>query len=51
MHYDAAMLDIGREKQIFVDDLIIESIENVSRTWHQPVRATEDPIIFSDQAW
>ena len=51
MHYDAAMLDIGREKQIFVDDLIIESIENVCRTWHQPVRATEDPIIVSDQAW
>lgn len=51
MRYDAAMLDIGREKQIFIDDLIIESIENICRTWHQPVRATEDPIIFSDQAW
>ena len=51
MRYDAVMLDIGGENQVFVDDLIVESIENVCRTWHQPVRAGEDPIIISDQAW
>lgn len=51
MHYDATMLDIGREKQVFVDDLIIESAEHVCRTWHEPVRATDAPVIVSDKPW
>ena len=33
MKYDATMLDIGNDKQIFVDDLLIESVENICRTW------------------
>jgi hypothetical protein len=50
MNLDATMLNIGREKQIFVDDLIIESVENVCRTWHQPVKG-EAPVLQKDQAW
>lgn len=51
MRYDATMLNIGREKQILVDDLIIESVENVCRTWHQPVKVAENPLIKKDQPW
>jgi predicted GH43/DUF377 family glycosyl hydrolase len=51
MKYDAAMLDIGREKQVFVDDLIIESVEHVCRTWHQPVRSSANPVLFRDKPW
>lgn len=51
MHYDATMLDIGREKQVFVDDLIIESAEHVCRTWHEPVRAMDGPVIIKDKPW
>jgi hypothetical protein len=49
--YDATMLDIYREKQVFVDDLIIESVEHIRRTWHQPIRAPENPVIFKDKPW
>ena len=49
--YDATMLSISGEKQVFVDDLIIESVEHIRRTWHQPVRAPENPIIFKDKPW
>ena len=51
MKYDATMLDIGSDKQIFVDDLIIESAENVCRSWHQPVRASDSPVIKEDKPW
>ena len=51
MQFDATMLDIGREEQVFVDDLIIESVENVCRTWHQPVKLAANPVLQKDQPW
>ncbi|MDP6107017.1 MAG: hypothetical protein QGI33_01085 [Candidatus Brocadiia bacterium] len=51
MDYDAAMLNIGHEKQVFVDDLVVEVAENVCRTWHPPVRAGEEPVLRKDQPW
>jgi len=51
MKYDATMLDIGNDKQVFVDDLLIESVENICRTWHQPVRAGDSPVIIKDKPW
>ena len=50
MIFDATMLNIGRAKQIFVDDLIIESVENVCRAWHQPVKL-DTPVIYNDRPW
>ena len=51
MEYDAAMLNIGREKQLLIDDLVIESAENICRTWHQPERSADGPLIKTDQPW
>lgn len=51
MDFDATMLDIGREKQLFLDDLIIESAENIARTWHEPVRTDEKPVLSKDRPW
>jgi len=51
MKYDATMLDIGSDKQVFVDDLVIESVENICRTWHQPVQASDSPVIIKDKPW
>jgi len=48
--FDATMLDVGREKQVLVDDLVIESAENVCRTWHHPVRSG-GPVLRKDQPW
>ena len=50
MIYEPTMLDIGHSKQVFVDDLVIESVENVCRTWHQPIRV-ENPVIVRDRPW
>lgn len=51
MIHDATMLDIGCERQVFVDDLVIESAENVCRTWHEPLKTAESPVIWKDQPW
>jgi len=51
MIFDATMLNIGREKQLLVDDLLIESAENVCRIWHEPARVAENPLLFKDQPW
>jgi hypothetical protein len=51
MNYDPTMLDIGHARQLLVDDLVIESVENVCRTWHQPARSSETPAIVKDRPW
>ena len=51
MLYDPTMLNIGCSKQLFIDDLIIESVENVCRTWHEPVKAAESPVLKKDKPW
>ena len=48
---DATMLNIGRAKQVFIDDLIIESAENICRTWHKPERSEQSPLIKTDKPW
>ncbi|MDQ2949540.1 MAG: hypothetical protein M3Y27_26990, partial [Acidobacteriota bacterium] len=42
---------LSMEPQLFVDDAVIERMENVTRTLHYPVRVAENPIIKSDQPW
>ncbi len=49
--YDSTMLDIGEQKQYFFDDLVIESVENVCRTWHKPEKTPQSPVIKKDQPW
>ena len=51
MLFDATMLNIGHEEQVFVDDLVIESVENICRTWHRPVKIAANPVIQKDQPW
>ena len=51
MLYDPSMLNIGREKQLLIDDLVIESAENICRTWHKPAKTEEFPLIKRDQPW
>jgi len=51
MQYDSTELNIGQEKQLLIDDLVIESAENICRTWHRPVKTTDLPLIKTDQPW
>ncbi len=49
--YDSSMLNISQEKQYFFDDLVIESVENVCRTWHRPAPTADSPVICKDRPW
>lgn len=51
MQFDPTMLRIGNQKQLFLDDLLIESAENVCRTWHQPVKQDFNPVLKPDRKW
>lgn len=51
MRFDSTMLNISNEKQLFLDDLIIESAENICRTWHQPVKQNFNPVLKPDRKW
>lgn len=51
MHYDPSMLNIGNAWQLLVDDLPIESVENVERRWHSPEKCAESPLIQKDRPW
>ena len=51
MVLDPVMLRIDNKKQLFIDDLLIESAENICRTWHQPVKQSYNPVLEPDQEW
>lgn len=51
MRFDPTMLRIDNQKQLFLDDLLIESAENVCRTWHQPVKQDINPVLKPDRKW
>ena len=42
-------LDIGSQRQLFLDDYIVERLEGLKRTMHQPVK--RGAVIKPDQAW
>jgi hypothetical protein len=46
-----AAQELSNEPQFFVDDALIEHLENVTRTLHYPVRVGEDPVLKSEQPW
>jgi len=48
---DATLLDIGLKKQLFFDDLLIESVQDVNREFHQPKKCDENPLIVKDKPW
>lgn len=51
MRCDPSMLNIWHEKQLLIDDLLIESAENICRTWHTPTKTEESPLIKTDMPW
>src|SRR4051812_6473115 len=49
--YDATVLQIGNNPQMFVDNVLIEQIDCVTRRWHKPRRLTPEPILTADRPW
>ena len=49
--YDSTQLVIGEATQYFFDDLLIESVENIRRTFHSPQRVGDEPVVRKDKPW
>ncbi len=45
------IVDIGPEHQLFLDDVLIEGIERVSRSVNQPERHPDNPILAAEHPW
>ena len=39
------VLDIGNERQLFIDDYVIDGLENISRFVHQPVKHDQNQMV------
>lgn len=42
---------LGEQTQLFVDDVLIDRMDHVTRSLHYPERAKENPILKPDQPW
>jgi len=47
----ARPLHIAQERQLFVDDYIVEGVENVAFTLHQPEKHPGNPVLLADKPW
>ena len=45
------MIDIGSQKQLFLDDYLIETVTGVKRTLNPATKAPNNPVIHPDQPW
>ena len=41
----------GSPVQFFLDDLLIETVHEVTRRFHQPVKSGRNPVISTDKPW
>ncbi|NUM53897.1 MAG: hypothetical protein HUU46_09665 [Candidatus Hydrogenedentes bacterium] len=46
-----APIRVGRVKQLFVDDAVIESMENVSRTMYTATKHPKNPLMVASASW
>ena len=46
-----APIHIGSTKQLFLDDQVVDTLDNVARQFHRPVRSPDNPIIWADRPW
>ncbi|MSP12885.1 MAG: hypothetical protein EXR62_08000 [Chloroflexi bacterium] len=42
---------IGKQRQLFVDDEIVASLDNVSRVMHAPVKFGGNPVLTREEPW
>ena len=48
---DSMHLFVKETVQTFIDNVVIESVQNITRRWHSPERRGESPIISKDRPW
>lgn len=42
---------IGHHKQLFLDDEIVGVVKNIKRTFHEPAKHPQNPLIRQDKPW
>ena len=45
------ILELGGQKQLFLDDWLIEETSRISRFMYRPQKHAENPIIEADRPW
>jgi hypothetical protein len=48
---DATLLNLGLKKQLFFDNLLVESVQDITREFHQPRKYEGNPLIVKDKPW
>ncbi|HSS98761.1 MAG TPA: hypothetical protein VLK33_17120, partial [Terriglobales bacterium] len=48
---DATLLNVGVKKQLFFDNLLVESVQDVTREFHQPRKEAQNPLLVKDKPW
>lgn len=48
---DTTLLNVGLQKQLFFDNLLIESVQCINREYHQPRKCEQNPLISKDKPW
>ena len=48
---DSVNLLLDKKVQTFIDNVVIESVQDVTRRWHTPARKREQPLIVADKPW
>ena len=51
IRFSPTMLAIHTEKQLFLDDLLVEAASEIKRTFHSPAKSGASPVIEKDKPW
>ena len=49
--WDSTLLAVGLEPQLFVDNMLIASVQDATRRWHAPKRYQDGPLFTEDRPW
>ena len=44
-------IDLGGQRQLFVDNYVVEHLENVKKVLHQPDKHLDNPILRPERPW
>lgn len=48
---DQAPIDIGTQKQLFIDDTVIDTSERIAKTQHQFIPHPDNPLVVRQEPW
>lgn len=51
LQIDSTNLFVKGLTQLFIDNVVIESVQDITRRWHTPERRKKSPVIKKDKPW